>query len=432
MSILYKDIYDDFVNKIITKELKPNTKLPSKRALALDLNVSLSTVVSAYELLLDEGFIYSKYKSGYFVSNNIDFELKPTEHIKNEIKENTIKYDFTTRNTINPPSTTLIKITKNILLDNSYLNKTEFQGDYGLRLAISEHLSLNRGIKASPDNIFITSGIESLRNVIRILNIDNITLENPGYHKLAKMANNLGLKVYYQDLDDNGIKVPNHKTIIYSTTFNQFPTGIKMSLERKNELAKFLNDSNSYLIEDDFDAEFRIKGSKTIPMFSISDNVIFSSTFSEILYSGLRISYFILPNKLKDIYIKHYDSYSTTVPTLEQLILRDYINDGYYAKLINKRKNDFIKKRNLISEILDKNNIRYDKNKNYLSMLINIDNIDENKLLKNLKEKGILIETINNYDINKKSNKVLILGYTALNMIDLENGLNIIIEELKK
>ncbi|MBQ9520013.1 MAG: PLP-dependent aminotransferase family protein [Acholeplasmatales bacterium] len=429
----YIEIYEDISKKINDGIYLPNEKIPSKRELAINLNTSLNTVINAYNLLIDEGYIYTVSKKGYFVSDQIKLDLKAPE-VKYK-KDNIILplYDFTTKNVHKFDNENYKKIIKEILYSDEYLNKTPFQGDYNLRVAISNHLKINRGINASPDQIYITNGIESLRNIFRILDIDNITLENPGYHRLAKIASNLGMKVNYQDLDDEGIIIPNKRTIIYSTPFNQFPTGIKMSISRKKELIKFINDTDSYLIEDDFDAEFRIKDSPKSPLFNLdSKRVIFFSTFSETLYPGLRLSYFILPYHLKSLYDTHYSGYSNNVPTLEQIIVRDFINKGFYVKHINKRKKEYLEKRNIIIDYLNKNNIKCNPDLNYLSIIAKIDISNEDKFISDLKDMRVEIDLMNKYDINKKSPNQLIIGYTSITNDKIIEGLNILIDIIKK
>ena len=397
----YLELYESITNLINNGELKPKQKLPSKRDLAISLNVSLNTVINAYDLLIDEGYIYSIEKKGYFVSDQISINIKP-KAIDNKIeKKESYKYDFTTKNIFEFTNTNYKRIIKSILNEKEFINKTEFEGDLGLRIAISSHLKTNRGIHVSPNSIFIGSGIESLRSVLRIINIDNITFENPGYHKLLPIATNLGLKSNFMELDSNGVKIPNYKTILYTTSFSQFPTGIKMSITRKKELIDFLNKTGSYIIEDDFDAEFRIKESPSTPIYSLSNNnVIFFSSFTMTMYPGLRISYFILPDDLKDKYVNHYKGYSSSVATLEQLALKEFINDGYYASHINKLKKRYLNIRKRIIDILEKNNIEYD-NKNYLSIIVNTKK-DSKKIKNNLLKKGINISILSDYDINNK------------------------------
>lgn len=428
----YIELYEEITKLINDGILKPGYKLPSKRNLAIDLNLSLNTIINAYELLLDEGYIYSEEKIGYFVSEQLSINIKPKAIIKEKQNEINYKYDFTTKNIEEFTNTNYKRIIKSLLNEKEYLNKAELQGDYGLRLAISEHLKDNRGINTSPDSIFICSGIESLRSVLRIIDIDNITFENPGYHKLIPIATNLGIKTNFLDIDTNGIMVPNYKTIIYSTPFNQFPLGIKMSIKRKKELIDFLNRTNSYLIEDDFDAEFRIKEGPSTSIYSLSNNnVIFFSSFTMTMYPGLRISYFILPDDLKKKYLAHYEGYSSSVSTLEQLSLRDFIDQGYYAAHLNKLKKEYIIKRKMITDILDKNNINYEKDRNYLSILIHT-NKNAKELKDELKKDNINISALSDYDINKKDNDILIIGYTSINKELINEGINLIIKKIRE
>ena len=423
-------IYEEIKNKINDGTYKSYQKLKSKRQLSQDYGVSINTIMNSLNLLLDEGYIYSIEKKGYFVSNQLTLDIKP----KNQIIEHPIKikykYDFTTSNINDFNDNNYKKIIRNLINENEYIEKSDFLGNIKLRGAISSHLKINRGIDVDPNLIIIGYGLESLRNILRIIDIDNITLENPGYHKLKNMALNLNLNVNYIDIDEFGTKIPSNKTIIYTTPFNQFPLGIKMTMPRKKEFSEFLNKTQSYLIEDDFDAEFRIKEANKTPIFSLSDRVIFFSTFSMTMYPGLRISYFILPKELRDKYILHYSGYSSSISNLDQLALAEYIRMGYYASHINKLKKKYLNKRLLIMEILDKYNISYDDKKNYLSILIktNVKNID--LLIDNLKKRDLIISSIKDYDEKNLENDTLILGYTSINDNDIKDGLDILISEI--
>ncbi|MCR5647340.1 MAG: PLP-dependent aminotransferase family protein [Acholeplasmatales bacterium] len=426
----YIELYESVTKLINTGQLAPKEKLPSKRDLAISLNVSLNTVINAYDLLIDEGYIYSIEKKGYFVSDQLSINIKPkTVNVKIEKKES-YKYDFTTKNVVEFTNTNYKRIIKSILNQKDFINKTEFEGDLGLRMAIASHLKTNRGINVSPNSIFIGSGIESLRSVLRIINIDNITFENPGYHKLLPIASNLGIKSNFINLDSNGVLVPNYKTILYTTSFSQFPTGIKMSISRKKELIDFLNKTGSYIIEDDFDAEFRIKDSPSTPLYSLSNNnVIFFSSFTMTMYPGIRISYFILPDDLKEKYLNHYKGYSSSVSTLEQLALKEFINSGYYASHINKLKKRYLNIRKKITDILDKYNIEYDDKKNYLSILVKTKS-NSKTVKENLLDKGINISTLSDYEINHKDDRILIIGYTSIDEDLIEDGIKEIIKEI--
>ena len=314
---------------------------------------------------------------------------------------------------------------KDVLLEENYLNKTNLLGDISLRLAIKNHLAINRNINVSENQIIIGSGMEMIENILPLCNINNITLENPGYHKLEYLFKNKNYSIKYQDLDNEGVIPPKERTILYTTPFNQFPTGIKMTISRKKELADFGIKTNSYIIEDDFDAEFRINGSPTTSIISlIPNNVIFFSTFSTTLFPGLRIAYIILPFDLINKYTEKYKYYSNTVPTLNQISLARFISEGYYATYLNKKKREYLRKRNLIINQLNQLNIPVDEKRNYLSLVIKLDIKDQNEFKEKLKKEKIRIYSYTDYDKYEKESNYYLLGYTSIDDDKLLEGIN--------
>lgn len=439
MNIVFKDnkakyiqIYEQIAEMINSNHLKANEKLPSKRELSLSLNVSLNTIINAYDLLLDEGYIYSLEKKGYYVTNQPTLTIPTKDNNKYSSVNNKYKYDFSTLNVEDFNNQKWNNIIKNVLDSNEYINKSPLKGDLGLRKAILKHLYENKGISTNVENIIIGTGMEMFEYILSIIDIDLIILENPGFHKLKSIGENINKKIDYINLDNEGTIVPNKKGILYTTPFNQFPTGIKMSIKRKKELIQWANDTQSYIIEDDFDAEYRINQAPTTSIYSFDSNkVIFFSTFSTTLFPGLRISYALLPDSLINKYEIKYNGYSCLVSTFNQLILKEFINNGAYASHINKRKKKYLLKRNECIRILKQYDfIELDENKNYLSLLFKINKPIKNDFIKNLNNKGINIQTISNYDCNNNGD-IFILGYTAISFNDIEPGIKAIIDEIK-
>lgn len=427
----YLELYDQIVKMIEDGTLKANEHLPSKRNMAINLDISLSTVLNAYNLLIDEGYIYTKEKKGYYVS---EMPFCHQNKIKIEkIKQTPInfKYDFTTQSVSNFNSTHFKKILRDLSYSNDYLDKSPLLGRLDLRIAISNHLAENRAIHASADNILIGTGLEMLENVIKLIDVDNITLENPGYHKLKIIGKNNNYKINYQPLDDEGVIVPNYKTILYTTPFNQFPTGIKMSIKRKKELISNAIKYESYIIEDDFDAEFRINQAPTTSIYSLSNsNTIFFSTFSNTLFPGFRLAYAILPDEILKKYLETYKNYNNPVSSLTQIILKEFINNGGYASYINKRKKELIIKRNKCIEKL-KSIGNIDIKKNYLSLLIDINsNLDE--LIEKAKLNNIKIQSLKSFDVKENKTNTLIIGYTAIDENKIDDALDDLIKLIKE
>ena len=139
----YIELYEKIVNLINENELKPKEKLPSKRDLAIDLNVSINTVINAYMMLLDEGYIYSIEKKGYFVTKQPIVVKKPKEISNTELKKDEeYLYDFTTSKIEDFATTKWLKLIKSVTEKKDYLNKTDYLGDIGLRFEIQQHLKL--------------------------------------------------------------------------------------------------------------------------------------------------------------------------------------------------------------------------------------------------------------------------------------------------
>ncbi len=429
----YLELFEEIKKLINNNTLKGGEKLPSKRNLSRDLNISINTVINAYNLLLDEGYIYSIEKSGYYVTKQLLITTSNSYKINQIVKSKDITYDFSTLNASSFNYKSYNKVMKEVLLEENYLNKTNIIGDLNLRLAIKNHLAINRNINVNENQIIIGTGMEMLKDIIPLLEINNITLENPGYHKLKYLFDNKSFTINYQNLDNEGVIIPMNRTILYTTPFNQFPTGIKMTISRKKELADFAIKTNSYIIEDDFDAEFRINGSPTTSIISlIPNNVIFFSTFSTTLFPGLRIAYTILPFDLMKKYNEKYSLYSNNVPTLNQLALARFISEGYYASHLNKKKREFLRKRNLIINLLTQLNIEADEKRNYLSLVIKLNINNYNNFKKILDDNKIKMYSFTDYDEYKKESNYFLLGYTSIDDDKLIEGIHLLKDLIDK
>lgn len=432
---IYISIYRQIKNSILNNELKPNEALESKRKLAQRLNVSVNTIMQAYELLLDEGLIISIPQKGYYV---IDYKIqnKKEDNKKIKRKEISFKYDFSTKNIDEDafPYYTWSKISKNILYnDKRIISKSNGKGLLELRESISKHLYEAKGIIADSNNIIIGSGIEYLFTIITdILPSKSYAIENPGYNKIQKILLNNNKKINYVNMDDEGVIIDELKDsdCVYLTPENQFPTGIKTSVNRRIELAKWAN-NDKYIIEDDYDSAFKYMSRSYISIFSlIKDKTIYLSTFSRSITPGLRISYMILPDELLKIYEDKFSSYSSTVSTIDQLILNEFIIGGYYNRHLNKTKSLYLKKREIIINELEKNNIEIDYKNSLFSIIISVDNIDVIKFKNNAINNLIDISIMQDYFFDNRSSNKIIIGYSGLKINDIISGIHLLINTI--
>lgn len=432
---LYISIYRQIKNAILNNKLKPNEALESKRKLAQRLNVSVNTIMQAYELLLDEGLIISIPQKGYYV---IDYQIQGKKEDNKIIikKEISFNYDFSTKNIDEEafPYYTWSKISKNILYnDKRIISKSNGKGLLELREAIAKHLYEAKGIIADSNNIIIGSGIEYLFTIITdILPSKSYAIENPGYNKIQKILLNNNKKINYVNMDDEGVIISELKDsdCVYLTPENQFPTGIKTSVNRRLELAKWAN-NDKYIIEDDYDSAFKYMSRGYISIFSlIKDKTIYLSTFSRSITPGLRISYMILPDDLLKAYEDKFSSYSSTVSTIDQLILNEFISGGYYNRHLNKTKSLYMKKREIIINELENNNIEIDYKNSLFSIIISVDNIDINKFRKNAINNLIDISIMEDYYFDNQSSNKIIIGYSGIKINDIIPGINLLINTI--
>ncbi len=428
---LYIQLYNFLKKEILNGNLKANDPIPSKRKLSTHLNISLNTIMEAYNMLISEGLIISIPKKGFFVSN-YNIKINNINYQDLKTKEKIFKYDLTTKNIDNTlfPYFTWNKISKNIIYNENIFERTSSYGYYKLRNTIKEYLYETKGINVNPTNIIIGSGIEYLFTIlIDIIDKNNYAVENPGYDKIAKILKNHNKNIEYMEIDNAGAIIDNIKSdVIYITPSSQFPLGIKMSMERKLEISSWAKDK--YIIEDSFDSEFKYLSNQSISLFELNNNTILLSSYSRSISPALRIAYMILPDKLLNRYDEKYGFYSTTVSTLDQMILNEFIASGAYSRHINKVKNSYIEKKELIKNILEKENIKiaYD---GYLSMIIDIDDLNKEKFIKKCMEYKIDISLLDDYYLNKKTNKIII-GYSGININLIGEAISLLTKAIKE
>lgn len=345
---MYLYLYESIKNDIINQTLKANEKLPSKRTFAKNLNVSIITVENAYNQLLLEGFIYAIEKKGYYVSQ-LNFPDKPKQNttIINETNEEHYLIDLKT-NSVGEhfPYSTYSKLTRQVLSnqDGSLLTRPPQIGCIQLRQAISKHLYDFNGMNVPPNQIIIGAGSEYLYNLlIQLLGHDVIyALEDPGHQSISKVYDINHINYQYIPLDKHGIQLKSLQQssaqIVHISPAHHFPTGITMPIQRRLDLLKWANEHQGYIIEDDYDSEFRLRGKPLSPLYQIDqhDRVIYMNTFSKTLSPSFRMSYMILPQSLMQLFHQKLGFYACSVSSFEQIVVAEFINQGYFEKHINR------------------------------------------------------------------------------------------------
>ena len=300
---LYEALYRCIRSDILSGRLSPGTKLPSKRALAQNLEVSKITVEAAYNQLLEEGYILSKEKVGYFVEQIRQNPPLKTDPTPQKEKNEDCSLDLTGSGSENFPFSVWTKLQREVILDygDRLLAPLPNQGIPELRSAIAAHLADFRGMIVDPENILIGAGTDFLYNLlIQLLGRDKTSaVEEPGYGKIRRIYAAGGVRCIGVPLDDQGI-LPDRLSdarVVHISPSHHFPTGLVTSVRRRQELLNWAGEQDGYIIEDDYDSEFRFDAHPKPTMHSLdrSGRVIYMNTFSKSLAPSIRISYLVLP-----------------------------------------------------------------------------------------------------------------------------------------
>ncbi len=333
------------------------------------------------------------------------------------------------------------KITKNILSDsNSKLfSQGNVQGDLGLRETIAKYLHSSRGVNCHPDQIIVGAGNDYLLMLLeKILGEKvSIAMENPTYLRAYKIFESFSYPITTVDMDDNGMQVSKLKEtdaqLVYVMPSHQYPTGTVMPIGRRNELLKWADqEADRYLIEDDYDSEFRYKG-KPVPSLQASDKrgkVIYIGTFSKSIAPAIRVSYMVLPENLLKVYRERCYFYSTTVSRIDQKILDEFIRGGYFERYLNKMRKVYKGKHDLLMELLKpfEGQFTITGENAGLHLLLTAKSTEaEAGLIKMAAEQSVKVYGLSDSFIGKSSDSsTVILGYGGLSEAEIRNGIELL------
>lgn len=445
---LYEHLYKCIKNDILNGVLTMGEKLPSKRNFAKNLNISTITVENAYAQLMAEGYIYSLPKKGYFVAdisnsileNNVatastftvskeavpsNFPLRQQNEYFADFVSNSITAD-------NFPFSIWAKIIREVISEESQALMTNppSGGIPELRNAIAQYLFQFRGMKVDPAQIIIGAGTEYLYGlIIQLLGKDNtFGVEDPGYRKISQIYNSHNAKCCHIPLDHQGIELSaleeSGANIIHISPSHHYPTGIVTPISRRYELLGWASKSSSrYIIEDDYDCEFRLQG-KPIPSLQsidVMEKVIYINTFSKSLASTIRISYMVLPHHLLERFYRQLGFYSCTVSTFEQYTLARFISQGYFEKHINRTRNFYKTQRDTLLECIKDSPLASHstimEEDAGLHFLLKLDTrLSDEALIEKAKQAGLHIACLSKYYYKpeKKMEHILVMNYSGL------------------
>ena len=456
---LYEQIYEYIADEIREGKLLAGEKLPSTRSLADYLQVARSTVELAYDQLASEGYIESVPYRGYYICRVEELYRIGTSGggLRSEKKgagqedgqpgqkdSRTARYfdiDFSP-NAIDMnlfPFGTWRKITRDILSGDrkELFALGEPRGDLELRRTVCRYLHASRGVNASPEQIIVGAGNDYLLLLLQYILGRGITaaFENPSYRRAFRIFSSFAARMVTVPSDENGIRVDgllaSGANVAYVMPSRQFPTGTVMPIGRRTELLRWASSAEDrYLVEDDYDSEFRYRG-KPIPSLQSADTagrVIYIGTFSKSVAPAIRISFMVLPERLMEAYEKNCSFFSSTVSRIDQTILNEFILSGAFERHLNRMRKAYREKHDLLLDCLQPLLNRYRLSGEYagLHMLLTSRTpAREEALLERAAERGVRIYGMKEAALApfETEHATVLLGYGGLDQERIREGI---------
>lgn len=429
---MYEQLYRYFVSEIHTGKLRAGDKLPSKRAICAHLGVSTSTVETAYEMMVSEGYVRSKPRSGYYVTDFVIFEAEPVYSHESPapatVSEARPEFDFSTSSVDTSlfPYSSWAKLNKETVYSSpELLQRGDRQGDIELRAALAEFLSEYRGVNCTPEQVIVGAGIEYLSGIIiQLFPPETVFgVEDPGYTSVFNAARSFGRVVKHIPLDENGLSVEALETsgvsVAYVTPSHQFPMGITMPADRRSRLLNWAYGARDrYIIEDDYDSEFRYT-SRPLPSMQSMDTggrVIYTGTFSRSIAPSIRIAYMVLPPMLIERYRDLSGFSLQTVSRYEQAVMARFLSEGFYARYLRRVGNLYRRRRaELIAALSEIDGAEISGSGGGIHFLLTNRRLSEPELISGAKDRGILLSGLSGYchrSLPKPS--TVVIGYGGL------------------
>ena len=430
----YLGVYESIVNDIQKGYLKYNDKIPSIRKMAKQLDISRTTVESAYLQLLVEGYIYSKEKIGYFV----DVQYNNCEINKNYNNDNIqfdnhkYRYDFSGRLVDSDCFNldTWKKYIKKVLnQSDDLMSYGEPLGELALKRALQKYSHEYRGVRRPINNYIIGAGFQILLyHVCSLFEKENIVgIEVGGFTQAEAVFHDCHMQVVKLPIDDQGITIEGLKQanlkLLYLNSSSGGYHGHPIKQQRRLEIIEYARKNNVYIIEDDHNGELKFNTKPIDAMAKLdNDHIIYIGSFSKLLLPSIRISYMALPDKLLPIFLQKSIGYHQTASKLEQLALAMYVEDGQLSRHLKRLRKHYRNKSEHLLKRLQESFPHYNFVLYETALKITM------SLEEQLVDRYIRIAKENDILVNKNNNNQITLSFSGI----LDQDIDIAVEILKK
>ncbi len=461
---LFQQLYEGLRQAILSSRLRVGAQLPATRLLAKELKVSRNTVMAVYDQLIAEGYLQGKAGAGTFVAEDLPVELLETRTAKSPA-EPTVSREIARRGRVfretsfwftsmrNAPRAFQLgfsaidefpveiwaRISSRRLrtMPRKRLDYCETNGYSPLREEIAKYLTASRGVHCEASQVIVVAGSQQgLDLIARVLldEGDEAWIEDPKYNGAKGALLGAGAKLVYVPLDGEGLNIKQGEQLskkprlAYVTPSHQFPLGVVMSLARRLELLEWANKNSAWIVEDDYDSEFRYEGKPLMTLQGLdNDNrVIYIGTFSKVLFPSLRLGYLVVPPDLVEDFTNALSFILFHAPMLEQVVLTDFIREGHFGRHIRRMRNIYAERqkvlRNAIGENLDKF-LEVEKDAAGMHLVAWLKNgLDDKEVAEKALEFSIYAPPLSFYCTDVKLRDAILLGYTGISPTEILTG----------
>lgn len=458
---MHRQIYEKMRQAILCGEIPAKSRIPSSRLLAAQLGVSRMTVMNAYEQLLAEGYLEGKIGAGTFVASELPEDLLQPPKISTVKKES-----FSRELNLSKKGTQMAQDFNDVLREHSANTFLPFQngltaldefpfdlwtrlatrihrkspisaivnddlaGYRPLREAIAAHLKSARGVFCEPEQVIITAGAQQALALICAVFLecgDDVWIEDPGYLSARNLFALSGANIIPVPVDEDGLnftdtlKESRNPKLIYVTPSHQYPLGVTMSLSRRLSLIEAARTSGAWIIEDDYDSEYRYAGHPLASLQGLDRDgrVLYVGTFSKTIFPSIKLGCLVVPPDLVNVFTSARLLNGAQSPLSTQAILAEFMSEGHFARHIRRMRTLYETRQQILIEEVRRN----------LSGLIEVkandsgmhlvgwltEGLDEIEVSQKAAQQKIRLQPISDSSINNYARNGLVFGYAAFN-----------------
>ncbi|MBJ2259120.1 PLP-dependent aminotransferase family protein [Pseudomonas psychrophila] len=433
---IYRQLYWRFREAIANGVLGPGERVPAARALAKELGLARGTIDAAYSLLTSEGYLQARGQAGTIVTP--DIPIQPTAAIRTPDSSPSVRHQPETLPfQMGLPALDAFPKKVWAQIGARCVRSTRAQdmanpsahGLQSLRTAIATYLQVSRGIACSPAQIFITAGYRDTLSLIAHALLkagDRVLIEDPGYPPTRQLLEHLHIQTVALPVDHDGLQLPAQGSDALQaqaavvTPAHQSPLCVSLSLPRRLELLGWASRQQAWIIEDDYDGEYRYV-SRPLPALKSLDRdgrVLYSGTFSKVLFPGLRLAYAVVPQEQVERFQQASQTFRSSCPELTQAIVATFMTEGHFARHIQRMRKLYSERRAFTVAGLNKvlgNRVHIDANPGGMHLILRLGNqMTDWELVERMRQDGLFAEALSEWSLLGEKPSGLLLGFANI------------------